>query len=696
VQAGIAGLTLGIVPRPVSADERTQNAAAQAQQFLGGFETPTTVRGQRQQIGRIEHAADFAAGNDALGEHNADPRAYTNLLRRELTVRRQLLRETLQAQQDELNASSVQHAQALLRDFGRAFDVRSKTVGPVAAMERLSEGVLAKMRHMRPAGAKVLGENTIAWARQQAHGNPQILAQVEKLEDGIKRSFSRTRERVFIVNGQILTGTRREWTGIKTALTTQTEQAREEATSDFTSIQEQAVGSLRAMGFSAGDARRLVRRMEHGGRRGKVAGERAALGPAAPSHAAEAMGAPTAHGDGVGYEGPQGLPTVRGPAARLNLGGADPDLAPYAQIGAQFGLRVSSGARPGSVTSYGNLSFHSSGDAIDMANGRGPDAAKMNYARAMIARFGSRLEELIYTPLGFSIKNGRRVPPIAAADHWDHVHVADTSGPGPGGTAFDFSLDGSMPGMFESISLTAPKSGEGGVPGAMVEASGQMYAAALEQRLNEYLGSMGGGADMGGGATSAGGAYGKSALMRLWRSAGGGGNVANLMAAIALAESGGNPNAHNPSGATGLWQILGNPFAGNARDPLTNARMAVAKYRSAGGFTPWTTFTGADTPGHAQTYRQYLGDGAGEGGVSPAMLTQALAATLNVGRASAGGPGPAPRSINSPLVSVGKIVVQSGGDARQTTAVVRRELDRFATMIAEELARDRAVVGAMG
>lgn len=34
------------------------------------------------------------------------------------------------------------------------------------------------------------------------------------------------------------------------------------------------------------------------------------------------------------------------------------------------------------------------------------------------------LRELIYTPLGWSIKNGRRVPPYAKADHYDHVHVA--------------------------------------------------------------------------------------------------------------------------------------------------------------------------------------------------------------------------------------------------------------------------------
>lgn len=33
------------------------------------------------------------------------------------------------------------------------------------------------------------------------------------------------------------------------------------------------------------------------------------------------------------------------------------------------------------------------------------------------------LQELFYTPAGFSIKNGKKTKPIAAADHYDHVHA---------------------------------------------------------------------------------------------------------------------------------------------------------------------------------------------------------------------------------------------------------------------------------
>jgi hypothetical protein len=65
------------------------------------------------------------------------------------------------------------------------------------------------------------------------------------------------------------------------------------------------------------------------------------------------------------------------------------------------------------------------------------------------------------------------------------------------------------------------------------------------------------------------------------------------MAAIAMAESRGDSAAKNPSGASGLWQILGNPFPGDPFNAQTNARMAVAKWREQ-GLDAWTTYTSGD------------------------------------------------------------------------------------------------------
>lgn len=82
----------------------------------------------------------------------------------------------------------------------------------------------------------------------------------------------------------------------------------------------------------------------------------------------------------------------------------------------------------------------------------------------------------------------------------------------------------------------------------------------------------------------------KGYLKKLWVAAGGPPNQANLMAAIALAESGGNQFAHNPSGASGYWQILGQMVPGNIYNPMVNAKNAVAKYR-AQGLGAWEAYT---------------------------------------------------------------------------------------------------------
>ncbi|HUY49818.1 MAG TPA: transglycosylase SLT domain-containing protein [Streptosporangiaceae bacterium] len=99
--------------------------------------------------------------------------------------------------------------------------------------------------------------------------------------------------------------------------------------------------------------------------------------------------------------------------------------------------------------------------------------------------------------------------------------------------------------------------------------------------------------------------YSYAQLEGLWIQAGGSKSLAPLMAAIALAESSGNPGAHNASGASGLWQILGAPtgWTGSTDwyNPQVNARAAVAKYREQ-GLAAWEAYTNG-------AYKQYLKGG---------------------------------------------------------------------------------------
>ena len=75
-------------------------------------------------------------------------------------------------------------------------------------------------------------------------------------------------------------------------------------------------------------------------------------------------------------------------------------------------------------------SYHYDGRAMDFSNdgvGKGTPQ-QLSLAKELIKRYGATAKEIFYTPLGFSIKDGQKVPPIAASSHYNHVHVAFAKG----------------------------------------------------------------------------------------------------------------------------------------------------------------------------------------------------------------------------------------------------------------------------
>jgi hypothetical protein len=151
-------------------------------------------------------------------------------------------------------------------------------------------------------------------------------------------------------------------------------------------------------------------------------------------------------GGGILGAGGGGLPIGGGGGGPLM--GAKPGLQVYADAAARFGLHVISGLRPGAITNSGNVSWHSSGNALDLAAPMTPAGklAMLKFAQYAAETWGSQLEELIHTPLGYGVQNGARVPPYAAADHYDHVHIADTDPPAPGDKSGPPTNGGAGPG----------------------------------------------------------------------------------------------------------------------------------------------------------------------------------------------------------------------------------------------------------
>ena len=94
------------------------------------------------------------------------------------------------------------------------------------------------------------------------------------------------------------------------------------------------------------------------------------------------------------------------------------------QLANSFNVQLWSHVRPNS------RGYHKTGRAMDFSNdsvGKGTPE-QMKLAQELVKRFGTTAKEIFYTPLGFSIKDGKKVSPIAASDHYDHVHVAFKDG----------------------------------------------------------------------------------------------------------------------------------------------------------------------------------------------------------------------------------------------------------------------------
>ncbi len=141
------------------------------------------------------------------------------------------------------------------------------------------------------------------------------------------------------------------------------------------------------------------------------------------------------------------------------------------------------------------------------------------------------------------------------------------------------------------------------------------------------------------GAGGTGTQYSFAQLQGLWINAGGLAAVAPVAAAIALAESGGCTTALNATdnGGTqssfGLWQIstgTHTPPSASWADGGTNAALAVAKYKGAGGFSPWGTYASG-------AYKAFLSGGTPDLNVPSGSAVGGAATSATLTAATAGG-----------------------------------------------------------
>jgi len=120
---------------------------------------------------------------------------------------------------------------------------------------------------------------------------------------------------------------------------------------------------------------------------------------------------------------------MSGGGAGGTLGSKQGNLETARKVAQSMGLMMTSGKRAPRFP--GDNSLHIQGRAMDFSNdsvGNGTPQ-QLAYAKKMVNDYGSSLTQLIYTPLGYGIANGKKV----GLDHWgeatnkqhyNHVHVA--------------------------------------------------------------------------------------------------------------------------------------------------------------------------------------------------------------------------------------------------------------------------------
>lgn len=671
VQAGLSTATLGAISRPSSRAEMDDRAKQAAGDLTSGLSRGTTLGGLRRDVrsleglgGRRLEGMDIDLGGGAARTRRL--RQIRDTLDDELEARRGMVRDIRHQRAEESRQTGGRRAEELQEGFTR----RSRRVGKETAFSQVISQTQEQLGKLGPHGARALAAAQVQWAREVARGNPKMLGKFRDLEQSVIKRFGGMAKRVAVINGQIRVGNEREWGSIASAISSAARRGVSETTEEFKRLHSVAIGALRDMGFTKDQAERFFKDVRAGGERGRVAGgvvkaQKAGQLATTPSGKpiTPSAGSLTRKAGGIGGPTPEDR-AARAQAAQNTRGtglmGAKPGLGRYAQDAAGYGLRVTSGLRAGSITKSGNVSLHSSGDAIDVS---GDPRAMLQFARHAAEAYGSGLDELIHTPMGFGIKNGQRIRSFGSAvdaDHFDHVHLGDRTPTGGGGLAG--GLAGAAGDAIQQITLRGRRSRLGGVPGALSTAASAGMARGMEAFVNNRLGAMPGG----GGAPGAGGKYNVASLAQLWRAAGGPANMARLMGAIAMAESGGDPNIVNSIGATGLWQI--HPGGDQYKDPMTNARTAVMKYRTQ-GLGAWEAYTrgmhkrflGAYRNGGTFVTRQGRGGlfAAGEGPNREEVTVRPHRPDRKPGLAGLGGGGGVQVSV---AVSMGDVSIREEAD----------------------------------
>jgi hypothetical protein len=285
-QAGLSGLTAGLVEMPKTGAQKEDEGTRKAQlvsdyygeKYGGNLKGLTAqVQALRRKRHRLLTPQDkgglsgFLTSNIITGDRQ-----------QEVTEESRKEAEALMRQMEQVRggrrSQAMEQGGILSSQFAGAFNIK-KQKGGVAALEDVTGPILRKIKDLGPAGGRVLAQNVLHWAKEAKRQNPKLAEAYETLLNRITGRFEDMGRNIEIINGRIYTGSNKEWKSIAAAMSNPIEQARQEMSASFTAIQREAIGALTAMGFSRSQAKSLIRESEKGGETGRIAKANMNAGP---------------------------------------------------------------------------------------------------------------------------------------------------------------------------------------------------------------------------------------------------------------------------------------------------------------------------------------------------------------------------------------------------------------------------------
>lgn len=468
------GQEFGVVGLDKTKHPGMQQGLEGAFQRFGGDEGPKGIGDVR---GRL--AALRAVAAQTRKFTSSEGKAYHDQIMAQVAAHRQLnsqmgasIRQNRRLAAAQRAARSVKTGDVALDRMAGQFNVNAQKMGVEGAMGVTTKQVTGLMPLLEPAGRRHIAQAALKWAAEAKRQNPKLANEYVALRKGIETQFEKAGEKVRVVNAKVLTGSKTQWRAIKNTLVQESQLAKVGLATNFDQIQQLAMGSLTAMGYTRSEAQKIVKGVTTTGKAPTTLPQ---------SSADRSMNQTGSLQTPIGPKGDMSKQTsTSGGPANVSRGLWD-ELA----LGASAGLSLSSSHRPGAqVRGSGRKSLHSyyPSRAIDMASGSNAgqrDPRMAAYFRAMVGRPG--ITEAILSPLIWSPTNGLRAASgTALADHWNHVHVGASGGGGAGGVSTLAGLS-----MVGGVNVRAPRANTRGVPGALQQAGADAYAHGLSQKLNE-------------------------------------------------------------------------------------------------------------------------------------------------------------------------------------------------------------------